>query len=173
MRYLFLSLILLTTLNAKMLMTPFEAIHTAYGKEAKISKKNILLNPDQAKALTKVARQKLTTKIYRTFKIEKNGTLEAYAVLTVNKMRTKDAVVLFMINLDGSIASIATVAFNEPPEFAPNSQWEALFDNKTKADTLRIGKDLPTITGATLSARGYADGARLALGVYETVLKGK
>ena len=152
-------------------MTPFDAIYAAYSEEVSISKKNILLNASQAQAVTKQAKQKLATKIYRTFKIEKAHKIIAYGVLTVNKMRTKDAVVLFMINTKGVIESVETVAFNEPPEFAPSKTWESQFINKDNSHTLRVGKDIPTISGATLSARGYADGARLALAVYNVVLK--
>ena len=171
MRYFLLLLLLLSSLHAKLLMTPFEAIHMAYGDKVVVAKKNILLKTNQAKAVSKIAHQKLKTKIYRTFKIQKDKTIIAYGILTMNKMRTKDAAVLTMVNLEGVIESIATIAFNEPPEFAPNKKWESLFEKKTKDDTLRIGKDLPTITGATLSARGYAKGVRLALAIYEAVLK--
>ena len=173
MRYLLLSVLLLTSLHAKLLIRPFDAIHQAYGEEVKIEKKNILLNSKKAAAITKAAQQKLKTKIYRTFKISEGDKVIAYAILTVNKMRSKDAVILFMINLEGSIESIKTVAFNEPPEFAPNSQWETLFKNKSLKDTLRVGKDIPTISGATLSARGYADGSRLALAIFDTLFKVK
>ncbi len=171
MRYFLLSLFLLGSLHAKLLITPFEAIHLAYGDKVIVTKKNILLKSKQAKALSKIAHQKLKTRIYRIFKIQEDKTIIAYGVLTMNKMRTKDAALLTMINLEGVIKSVATIAFNEPPEFAPNKKWESLFEKKTKNDTLRIGKDLPTITGATLSARGYANGVRLALGIYEVVLK--
>lgn len=173
MKYLLLSFLLLLNLDAAILLTPFEAIHNAYGKDVTVSKRNILITSDQASAITKIAKQKLSTKIYRTFKVEKGSKIIAYGVLTVNKMRTKDAVVLFLINLKGSIESVHTVAFNEPPEFVPNDTWNTLFVNKDKSNTLRVGKDIPTITGATLSARGYADGARLALAVYDVVLKAK
>jgi len=171
MRYLFLTLLIISSLHSKMIMTPFEAIHLAYGDNVIITKKNVLLNKTQAKQISKIAKQKLTTKIYRVFKIQKNKTIVAYAVLTVNKMRTKDAVVLYIVDLKGVITNITTVAFNEPPEFSPNKNWVLLFKDKTKKDMLRVGKDIPTITGATLSARGYAKGARLALGVFEVILR--
>ncbi|HFU74532.1 MAG TPA: FMN-binding protein, partial [Helicobacteraceae bacterium] len=80
---------------------------------------------------------------------------------------------LFMINPKGVIESVETVAFNEPPEFIPNATWTALFLDKNSDNTLRVGKDIPTISGATLTARGYADGSRLALAIYNVVLKEK
>jgi len=46
-----------------------------------------------------------------------------------------------------------------------------LFLHKNINDTIRVGKDIPTITGATLSARGYANGARLALALFKVLYK--
>jgi len=171
MKFFLLSLFLLTTLNAKILVTPFEAIHNALGKDVKIVKKNKLLNSKQAARVSKLAKVKLSTKIYRIFKTTKNGKVLAYGILTINKMRSKDAAILFIINPKGTILSIETIAFNEPPEFAPNKTWQELFISKDITNTLRVAKDLPTITGATLSARGYANGSRVALALFEVLYK--
>ncbi len=171
--FLLLIFISLTYLQAKVLITPYEAIYNTYGKDVKITKKNILLKSTQAKEISAQAKMKLKTKIYRTFKIEKDAKTIAYGIVTLNKMRTKDAAVLFIIDTNGEVQGIETITFNEPPEFAPSKKWQSQFVHKTKNDTLRVGKDLPTITGATLSARGYSDGARLALAVFEIVFKDK
>jgi len=171
MKFLLFSLLLLATLDAKVLITPYDAIHKVYGKDVEISKKNKLLNAQQASQVSKLARAKLKTKIYRIFKITKDGKSIAYGVLTLNKMRSKDAAILFIINLKGEIISVQTVAFNEPPEFAPSQKWQELFLSKNISNTLRVGKDIPTLTGATLSARGYAQGARIALAVFEVLFK--
>jgi len=36
---------------------------------------------------------------------------------------------------------------------------------------LTVGKDIPTISGSTLSARSITEAARVARAIYETVLK--
>ena len=171
MKLLLLSLLLLVSLDAKVLISPYEAIHKVFGKDVKIIKKNKLLNSSKASKVSKLAHVKLSTKIYRIFKTTQNSKVLAYGFLTINKMRTKDAAVLFIINMKGEIVSVETVAFNEPPEFAPSKRYQEIFLNQNIKSTLRVGKDLPTITGATLSARGYANGARLALALFEVLYK--
>ena len=75
-----------------------------------------------------------------------------------------------MITPKGEISAIEIVAFNEPPEYMPQHSYLDQFQGKNADDTLRVGKDIPTISGATLSARNVTDGARLALAVFGAVI---
>ena len=86
-------------------------------------------------------------------------------------MRTKKATVLYVFDKAGKLKFTEIMAFGEPPEFKPNQQWMGQFRNKTSSAALTMGKDIPTISGSTLSARGISEGARIARAVYETVLK--
>jgi len=97
----------------------------------------------------------------------------AYAILVSRVVRTKDAAVLYMISPEGVIDYVEVVAFNEPPEFTPSKQYLEQFQGKSSKDTLRVGKDIPTVTGATMGARNVTDGARLALALFEMLFKGK
>jgi len=47
----------------------------------------------------------------------------------------------------------------------------AQFKEKPDSAALTMGKDIPTISGATLSARCISDGARIARAIFEVVLK--
>ena len=173
MRYLFLSLLLLTTLNAKLLISPFDALHAVYGNDVKIEKKNVLLSIDKAKVVYKQAGMPKGKKIFRTFKVKKDGKIIAYAILISRVVRSKDAAILYMISPEGVIESVEVIAFNEPPEFTPSKQYVSQFKGKTNQDTLRVGKDIPTVTGATMGARNVTDGARLALAVFDMLFREK
>jgi len=173
MRYLLISLLFLTTLQAKLLISPFDALHAVYGKEVKIEKKNVLLTVDKADKVYKEAKMKKGGKIFRTFKVKEGDKVIAYAILVSRVVRTKDAAVLYMISPEGVIDYVEVVAFNEPPEFTPSKQYLEQFQGKSSKDTLRVGKDIPTVTGATMGARNVTDGARLALALFEMLFKGK
>ena len=95
----------------------------------------------------------------------------AYGVLITRKMRTKKATVLYVFNKDGKLKFTEIMAFGEPPEFKPNQQWMGQFQDKTSSAVLTMGKDIPTISGATLSARGLSEGARIARAIYLVILK--
>lgn len=173
MRYLFLSLLFLASLNAKLLMNPFDALHAVYGKEVKITKKNVLLTIAKADLVYQQAQMKKGGKIFRTFTVSKDGKNIAYAILISRRVRTKDAAILYMISPQGVIENVEVIAFNEPPEFTPSRQYIDQFKGKSAQDTLRVGKDIPTVTGATLGARNVTDGARLALAVFDMIFREK
>lgn len=173
MRYILLTIFLLSSLQAKLLVSPFDALHAVYGKEVKIEKKNVLLTLDKAKIVYKQAKMKKGGKIFRTFKVKKDKQIIAYAILISRVVRTKDAAILYMISPEGVIEGVEVIAFNEPPEFTPSRNYIDQFKGKSTKDTLRVGKDIPTVTGATMGARNVTDGARLALAVFDMIFKVK
>ena len=173
MRYIFLTIILLSSLHAKLLISPFDALHATYGKDVKVEKKNVLLTIAKAEKVYKQAQMKKGSKIFRTFKVKKDDKIIAYAILISRVVRSKDAAILYMISPEGVIESVEVIAFNEPPEFTPSQQYVSQFKGKTSQDTLRVGKDIPTVTGATMGARNVTDGARLALAVFDILFKVK
>ena len=173
MRYILLSLLLLGSLHAKLLINPFDALHATYGNDVEIEKKNVLLTIAKADVVYKQAQMKKGSKIFRTFKVTKVHKPIAYAILVSRVVRTKDAAILYMISPQGVIESVEVIAFNEPPEFTPSKQYVSQFKGKTDQDTLRVGKDIPTVSGATMGARNVTDGARLALAVFDMLFKVK
>lgn len=173
MRYLLVTFLLLSSLQAKLLISPFDILHAVYGKDVKIEKKNVLLSIDKAEVVYKQAKMKKGGKIFRTFKVNKDKNTIAYAILISRVVRTKDAAILYMISPEGVIEGVEVIAFNEPPEFTPSQNYIDQFKGKTTKDTLRVGKDIPTVTGATMGARNVTDGARLALAVFDMLYKDK
>jgi Na+-translocating ferredoxin:NAD+ oxidoreductase RnfG subunit len=61
--------------------------------------------------------------------------------------------------------AIEIISFKEPSEYKPNSSWKEIFIGKTTEDTLVAGKDIATISGATMSARAISNAARVALAI--------
>ena len=173
MRYLLLTFIIITSLQAKLLINPFDAMHAVYGDDVKIEKRNVLLTIDKAKTVYKQAGMQKGSKIFRTFKVKKEDQIIAYGILISRVVRSKDAAILYMISPKGVIEHVEIIAFNEPPEFIPSKQYVSQFEGKTDQDTLRVGKDIPTVTGATMGARNCTDGARLALAVFDMLFKEK
>jgi hypothetical protein len=168
----FLLLLLFTlTLQAKLLISPFDAMKLHFGEDSKIEKKSLLLNGKEAKAITKLAKVKLETKIYKTFRAYKDDKLLGYGILVLHKVRSKDTAVLSIITPDGRLKTIEIVAFNEPMEYLPSQSWIEVLNNQTLSDSLTLGKDIPSISAATMSARAATNAARIALSIYEVKFK--
>ena len=171
--YIFIFITLALPLSAKIITSPLDAMKQSYGKTSKVSKKNILLTSQQAKNISADAKAKLKSKIFRVFKATKNNKVLGYGVLVNRKVRSKNAVVLYIISKDSILKSIEIIAFNEPTEYIPSKTWISQFENISTDKRLRISKEIPTITGATLSARSIVDGSRIAFALYDEILKGK
>lgn len=155
---------------AQNLADPVAITERAFGTKS-IETKNITLSDAQAAQLSSTSKQKLETNIYRIF-VAKNGSkIAGYGVLMNKKVRTKNVVALYLITADEKIKSIEIVAFNEPTEYLPSKTWLDLFDNKSASDPLMLNQDIPTKTGATLSAKTITDGARAALALLKITKK--
>ena len=166
-----LLLLLTSLLQAEMLLSPFDAIQSNIEGVTKIEKKNLLLNSSKASYVEKKAKLKLKSKIFRTFKVYKKGTIIAYAILVPRKVRSKNGVALYIFSTKKELLAVEIVAFNEPREFIPKKSWLKQFQGQKSAETLRVGKGISTISGATLSARSVTDGARVAAAVLDTIIK--
>ncbi len=168
----FLLLLLFTlTLHAKLLISPFDAMKLHFGEDSRIEKKSLLLTSEQAKTVAKLAKLKLGTKIYKTFRAFKDDKLLGHGILVLHKVRSKNTAVLSIITPDGRLKTIEIVAFNEPIEYLPSKNWIEVLNNKKLSDSLTLGKDIPSITAATMSARAATNAARIALSIYEVRLK--
>ena len=171
LKSLILLAVFISALHSAVLISPIEAMQQSFGNEMTITKKNHLLSKKIAADVQQEARVKLTTKIYRVFKASKESVITGYGVLITRKVRSKDAAVLYLITPDGMLKGIEIVAFNEPSEFIPSKRWIEQFKSKSSSDPLRVGKDIPTISGATLSARNITESARIALAVFNHTVK--
>lgn len=153
---------------AQVLGDPVALTQKAFNAK-EVNVENIILNDAQLGQLSKMSQQKIETKLYRIY-VAKNGTKNlGYGVLLNKKVRTKTAIALYLIGVDNAIKSIEIVAFNEPIEYLPSATWLNVFDQKSSENTLKLNQDIPTTTGATLSARAITDGARMALALMNVV----
>lgn len=156
-----------------MLISPIDAMNQSYGVKSKISEDNILLTNIQAKKIQDESNVKLETNIFKVFKAEQNGKIIGYGILINKKIRSKNGVVLYLISTDSVLKGMEVIAFNEPMEYVPSKKWMSQFENVKTQTQLNLSKDIPTITGATLSAKSFVDGSKIAFALYNEVLKGK
>ena len=164
-------LLLVSSVNAQLLLSPYDALKMNFNDKIKIEKKSILLSKAQAEVVQKSAEVKLSTKIYKTFKVTQDEKLLGYGILVIQKVRTKNSAVLSIVTPDGTLKAIEIIAFNEPPEYIPSAIWTESFKEKKLDETLKLGKDIANISGATFSARSATDASRIALALYKIVIK--
>ena len=142
-----------------------DILKSNYSTSISVEKKSLILTSDEATAIQKKAQAKLNSKIVRLYKVQEADEIIGYAVLLKRKVRTKNTAVLYMIDGNQTIKAIEIVSFKEPLEYKPNESWQEVFKGKKDTDMLISGKDIPTISGATMSARTITDMSRIALAI--------
>ncbi|MBT8348129.1 MAG: hypothetical protein HKP62_01615 [Sulfurovum sp.] len=148
----------------EVIRSSFMGVHTIEAKRIILTKKQFSQVQSRAKAAVR-------TKIYRYYDIKSKTKRLGYAVLIARKVRGKKATVLYAFDNSGTLKFTEIMAFGEPPEYIPNTTWMGQLQNQSVSTKLTVGKDIPTISGSTLSARTITEGARISRAIYEIVLK--
>ena len=148
-----------------------DVIKSSFTGVITIDPKQIILTKKQFSQVQSRAKAAVRTKIYRYYDIKSKTQRLGYEVLVSRKVRGKKATVLYAFDNCGRLKFTEIMAFGEPPEYMPNKTWMSQLQDKDASATLTVGKDIPTISGSTLSARSITEGARVARAIYEIVLK--
>ncbi len=146
-------------------------IKSSFLNVTSINPQQLVLNKVQYEKIKNRAKTAIRTKVYRYYDIKSGSKIVGYGVLVTRKVRTKKATVLYAFDLTGKLKFSEIMAFSEPPEYIPNKQWMSQFKNQLSSADLTVGKDIPTISGSTLSARSISDGARIARAIYQVAIK--
>jgi len=76
------------------------------------------------------------------------------------------------ISPTGSVLGVEIMSYRETHgDQIRDASWRAEFVGKTLSDPLRLGKDVPNISGATLSCRNVLDGVKRLLVIHDMVLR--
>jgi len=177
MKYIFsiCMFMLLSTVgsDAKTKVSVNEVIKTSFTGVKSIEVKSLILSAKQFKKVRSQAKAAIDTKVYRYYIINGTSASLGKAVLITRKVRSKKATILYAFDKKGTLRFSEIMAFGEPPEFIPTKTWMTQLQKQKPNAKLTVGKDIPTISGATLSARCISEGARVARAIYEIVLKSK
>ena len=152
--------------ESKVFMNREEALKTAFPDADKIEKLELFLNGEQVKEIESLSKSKLESKLFIVYEGKKAGETLGYAIIDTHSLRTMTETVMFVMNADGTLRQAEILAFFEPPEYMAGNNWIALFYGKSAQDSLRLGKDIPVITGATITSDSLAQAVRRALAIF-------
>ena len=171
MKKLFITLLFGVFLYGEVLINIDQAMQTEYGKNIEIKKKSIILTKDEAIKIQKIAKTKINSKIFKVYIAKNDSNIIGFSVLMSKKIRSKNGVILYMLDTKGTLKGIEIIAFNEPLEYLPSEDWKKQFNELAKNTNPKVGQNIHTITGATLSAKTITSGARIAQALYIIKLK--
>lgn len=157
---------------AKVYYSKSEAMEIAFGKDATVETLSLFPSDEELVKIEQLAQVQLDSKMFAFYVGKRQDKVLAYAAIETRTVRTMPETLLIVLEADGTLRGVTTLAFHEPPEYqAPDRWFEQLA--KKALDELSFNSGVQGITGATLSTRSTLDSTRKVLAVYQIMIKEK
>lgn len=156
--------------EATVFYTQKQALALAFPDADRVEKETYVLTAEQVETIQKRARSRLDTRLVTIHTAWRGNELLGYAHIDVHTVRTKSEGFMVVLDPDGQVRSVRVLAFYEPLDYLPSERWYDGFAGRNADDSLRIGRDVDAVSGATLSAQAATDGVRRMLAYYAILL---
>jgi hypothetical protein len=154
---------------AKVLLSVDEALALAF-PGAEMERRTVYLTAGQRDEAAGLAGVPLATGIVHPYLARRDGEVVGTAFFDTHLVRTLAATVMVAVDARGQVLRVETIAFDEPPDYLPRSEWFRQFDGHRLDPELELRRAIRPVTGATLTARSTTDAVRRALAL-ERVLR--
>lgn len=157
--------------HSKVFASQNQAINEAFPDATRVDRRTVILKKTQVAAIESRTGSEVVAKIVVLHVAYRDEEVLGYAHIDVHTVRTQPEAFLVVLTPEGRVRTVRILAFHEPLDYLPTDRWYQQFADKTKEDSLRVGRDIHGVVGATLSARAAADGVRRMLAYYEVLLR--
>lgn len=150
-------------------MTQQEALAQAFPGD-RIERRSYAPTPALQAAIERRAKAHADSKLVTAY-LAWNGTkLDGVGFFDVRTVRTMPGVFLVSVAPDSTVTRVDVVAFHEPSGYRPTPRWLGQFPRRRLNDDLWPGKDIRTLSGASLTTRAVTEATRLAMARFELLV---
>jgi len=142
-----------------------EAMELAFGKDATVEMLPLFFTDEQMRKTEGLARVKLDSALFTFYVGKREEEIIGYAAIETHTVRTKPETLLIVLTPEGEPRDIHVLAFHEPPEYQPPSEWFAQLYHRV-LEELDFNTGVQGITGATLSTQGALGSLRKVIAVH-------
>lgn len=158
------------TALAKVYYSKNEAMELAFGNDALIEMLPLFPDDAQHRTIEQQAKVKLDSALFTFYVGKKQGQIIGYAAIETQLVRTKPETLLVVLDAQGKLKNVLTLAFHEPPEYEPPAKWYALLHQRP-IEELATNGAIQGISGATLSTRAALNSARKVISIYQQMIQ--
>lgn len=157
-------------LFGKIYLTHQQALTLAFPAPQSIERMSLTLSADRIKAVKKRSGVPLvlTHAVYYVGKDKERIT--GYAMFDTATVKTMPVTIMVAADPKGTLRFVEIVMFEEPGEYKPPKRWLASFRGRRLGRSLRVGRGLGNLAGATLSAFVVTDSVRKILALMEEAI---
>lgn len=141
---------------------------------ARMVDRSIPLDAAQRKVIAKAAGAPGYDKVQRIWEAQSGGKRAGWFI--VDRVIGKHEYITYALALspEGAVRGVEILDYRESyGGEVRNASWRRQFGGKRPGDSLKLGRDIKNISGATLSSRHITDGVRRLLITYKMLLAGK
>jgi Na+-translocating ferredoxin:NAD+ oxidoreductase subunit G len=92
-----------------------------------------------------------------------------YAYTDTHKVRTHTETLFVIVDSTGKIRHFEVLAFEEPLEYMPKDLWYGKFKNAQLNPDLEVKRQIPFVTGASLTTQASTQAARRILAIHQVL----
>lgn len=162
--------LLTSVAQAKVFLTQEEALNLAFPKkDCKTTREAKYLTDPQLQKAKKLAQVPLESALVtRYVGLCKKGPA-GVAYFDTHRVRTLSETLMILISPEGSVKRIEMLSFQEPQDYIPGSGWYELYQGKKIDAELFLKKSIPSVSGATLTAKATLEAVRRVLAYHKSL----
>ena len=159
------------TAAAQTLLTQDEALALAFPAPTEVERRSAYLTDGQLdRARTLAGDDVEIDQTVVTYSVgRRDGRYTGAAYFDVHRVRTKNEVVMIVVDPDHRIRRTDVLKFIEPPEYMAPDAWVEQLEGRRLDEALSVRGEIRTITGATLTARAMTEAARRVLALHAVI----
>lgn len=154
--------------GARVLLTVEEALALAF-PDAEVEPRSVYLTAEQLERADELAGESGARPIVVRHEARRSGELIGTAYFDTHRVRTLAETVMVVVDPEGRVARVETIAFDEPPDYLPRDVWYRQFDGHPLDSELDLRRAIRPVSGATLTARATTAAVRRVLAVHALV----
>lgn len=154
--------------SAKVFLARSEALKAALPDAQRIDAREVFLTDEQKAQIEKASGMPMESALVTIYAGWSGERPVGYALFDTHVVRTQPETFVVALDPSGHVTGLFVCAFYEPQDYLPTDRWLTQFKGRDPAHPPRVGAEIASITGATLSSRAVAGGVRRALAIYNT-----
>ncbi len=154
-------------------MSQEEALAKVFEAGASIDRRTAFLTPDQAESIQSKSKTRLESLVYSYYIGTRDGKILGTAFFETRLVRTMPMTLMIVVRPDGTVSRVEVLSFFEPEDYLPRRTWFDLLTGRKHTEPVRLRRDIPNVTGATLTCQAVADGLRQTLALHQEIIKTK
>lgn len=146
-----------------------EALRMAFGEDAEIERRTAFLEPAELQRAAERAGAGVEVEgpLVTHYVARRGGEPVGVAYFDAHPVRTLTEVLMIVVGTEGRVERVEVLRFDEPREYLPPDGWLEEFRGVRLSDG--SARDVPNITGATLTADAVEDAVRRTLALHRVI----